>query len=195
MFVNHLPCPTTHTHTHESHCWRSEQHRIAELRFAVKEKRGQRQKKAGMRSTGKEGSQVPAHLSPAKWTWQLKLRLLRCPPLSPAILPGSLGSRRGWKQRPREKRSGVRMGPKSKEPTELYQLSLVLWDPEDCQNSAVHPAFQCANADYRGLFPWSPVIRPPTPMAIGRPDLHGIPQLVLQVIRTDAVWEALRQQH
>lgn len=87
------------------------------------------------------------------------------------------------------------MGRKSKEPTELYQLSLALWDPEDCQNSAVHPAFQCANADCRGLFPWSPVIRPPTPMAIGRPDLHGIPQLVRQVIRTDAIWEALRQQH
>lgn len=33
------------------------------------------------------------------------------------------------------------------------------------------------------------------PTAIGRPDLHGIPQLVRQVIRADAIWEALRQQH
>lgn len=56
-------------------------------------------------------------------------------------------------------------------------------------------AFQCAHADCRGLFPGSPAINRPPPTAIGQPDLHGIPQLVWQVIRADAIWEALRQQH
>lgn len=50
----------------------------------------------------------------------------------------------------------------------------------------------------QGPVPLVPSYKPPTPppaTAVGRPHLHGIPQLVGQVVWTDAIWEALRQQH
>lgn len=50
----------------------------------------------------------------------------------------------------------------------------------------------------QGPIPLVPSYKPPTPplaTAVGRPHLHGIPQLVGQVVWTDAIWEALRQQH
>lgn len=76
----------------------------------------------------------------------------------------------------------------------LYQLSLVLWDLENCQDSAVHPSLPMCKCRLEGSVPLVPSHKLP-PTAIGRPDLHGIPQLVRQVIRADAIWEALRQQH
>lgn len=76
----------------------------------------------------------------------------------------------------------------------LYQLSLVLWDLEKCQDSAVQPSLPVCKCRLQGPAPLVPKHKPP-PTAIGRPDLHGIPQLVGQVIRADAIWEALRQQH
>lgn len=78
--------------------------------------------------------------------------------------------------------------------TVLYQLSLVLWDLGNCQDSAVHPSLPMCKCRLRGPVPLVPSYKLP-PTAIGRPDLHGIPQLVRQVIRADAIWEALRQQH
>jgi hypothetical protein len=57
----------------------------------------------------------------------------------------------------------MRRGGRSTEPTVLYQLSLVLWDLENCQDYAMHPSLPMCTCRLQGPIPRVPSYKPPPP--------------------------------